>query len=82
MEKKNEEKEKKALWDDRHWTQKALDEMTERDWRIFKEDYSISTKGRNARQVRDKLRHIFTSRWSYSQPNAFLEGTQFATGTS
>ncbi|XP_065840031.1 probable ATP-dependent RNA helicase DDX23 [Oscarella lobularis] len=45
MEKKNEEKEKKALWDDRHWTQKALDEMTERDWRIFKEDYSISTKG-------------------------------------
>lgn len=29
----------------RHWSQKALGEMTQRDWRIFKEDHSISTKG-------------------------------------
>jgi ATP-dependent RNA helicase DDX23/PRP28 len=27
---------------DRHWSEKALEEMTERDWRIFREDYSIS----------------------------------------
>ena len=28
-----------------HWTKKTRDEMTERDWRIFREDYSISFKG-------------------------------------
>uniref|UniRef100_A0A2K5LVB5 RNA helicase n=1 Tax=Cercocebus atys TaxID=9531 RepID=A0A2K5LVB5_CERAT len=38
-------KEAKQLWDDRHWSQKKLDEMTDRDWRIFCEDYSITTKG-------------------------------------
>ena len=45
----NEEREKakvrKQHWDDRHWTEKNLEEMTERDWRIFKEDFNISTKG-------------------------------------
>ena len=30
---------------DRHWSEKELIEMTERDWRIFREDFSISTKG-------------------------------------
>ena len=25
--------------------EKPLDEMTERDWRIFKEDFNITTKG-------------------------------------
>ncbi|CEJ95015.1 Putative Pre-mRNA-splicing ATP-dependent RNA helicase PRP28 [[Torrubiella] hemipterigena] len=29
----------------RHWSEKKLDEMRERDWRIFKEDFGISTKG-------------------------------------
>ncbi|KAI7776924.1 hypothetical protein LA080_004287 [Diaporthe eres] len=29
----------------RHWSEKALDEMRERDWRIFKEDFGIATKG-------------------------------------
>ncbi|EDV26705.1 uncharacterized protein TRIADDRAFT_50105 [Trichoplax adhaerens] len=38
-------KEKRVAYDERHWTQKDLDEMTERDWRIFREDYNISTKG-------------------------------------
>lgn len=28
-----------------HWSEKALDKMTERDWRIFREDHSITTKG-------------------------------------
>jgi len=40
--KKREEKQK---WDDRHWTQKELEEMTERDWRIFREDFNITIKG-------------------------------------
>ena len=38
-------KEAKQRWDDRHWSQKKLEEMTDRDWRIFREDYSITTKG-------------------------------------
>lgn len=29
----------------RHWSEKGLNEMRERDWRIFKEDFGISTKG-------------------------------------
>lgn len=29
---------------DRHWSQKKLEEMTERDWRIFREDFNISYK--------------------------------------
>ncbi|VDK89308.1 unnamed protein product [Litomosoides sigmodontis] len=38
-------KEKKEAFDNRHWTQKNLDQMTERDWRIFREDFNISIKG-------------------------------------
>ena len=32
---------------EKHWTEKSLEEMTERDWRIFREDFSISYKGTN-----------------------------------
>ncbi|GMH12463.1 hypothetical protein Nepgr_014304 [Nepenthes gracilis] len=28
-----------------HWSEKKLEEMTERDWRIFREDFDISYKG-------------------------------------
>ncbi|VDK69067.1 unnamed protein product [Gongylonema pulchrum] len=38
-------KEKKEAFDNRHWTQKSLEQMTERDWRIFREDFNISIKG-------------------------------------
>ena len=38
-------KELKNMWDDRHWSEKPLSEMKERDWRIFKEDFNITTKG-------------------------------------
>uniref|UniRef100_A0A6M2DIA5 Probable ATP-dependent RNA helicase DDX23 n=1 Tax=Xenopsylla cheopis TaxID=163159 RepID=A0A6M2DIA5_XENCH len=43
--KKVKKKEEKQKWDDRHWSEKAKDEMTERDWRIFREDYNITIKG-------------------------------------
>ncbi|CAG9832460.1 unnamed protein product [Diabrotica balteata] len=43
--KKVRRREEKQLWDDRHWTDKELPEMTERDWRIFREDYNITIKG-------------------------------------
>ncbi|KIM80749.1 hypothetical protein PILCRDRAFT_822015 [Piloderma croceum F 1598] len=35
----------KAGLDERHWTDKPLAEMKERDWRIFREDFSISARG-------------------------------------
>ncbi|KAG6911463.1 hypothetical protein DXG01_014537 [Tephrocybe rancida] len=35
----------KAGLDERHWSEKALEEMKERDWRIFREDFSISARG-------------------------------------
>ncbi|PSN65382.1 DEAD-domain-containing protein [Corynespora cassiicola Philippines] len=31
----------------KHWSEKKLEDMRERDWRIFKEDFNISTKGGN-----------------------------------
>jgi len=43
--KKQKDKERKQIWDDRHWSEKPLEDMSERDWRIFREDYNISTKG-------------------------------------
>lgn len=30
---------------DMHWSEKQIDDMTTRDWRIFKEDYNITSKG-------------------------------------
>ena len=40
-------KEAKTKWDERHWSDKPLKEMMHRDWRIFKEDFNIVTKGGN-----------------------------------
>lgn len=35
----------KVKGDERHWSEKPLDEMRDRDWRIFREDFSISCRG-------------------------------------
>ena len=35
----------------RAWHEKDLKEMTERDWRILREDYAIATKGGNIQCV-------------------------------
>lgn len=32
----------------KHWNEKSLDEMNERDWRIFREDFDITVKGGRA----------------------------------
>src|SRR5690606_4058838 len=29
----------------KHWSEKSLEDMKERDWRIFKENFGIATKG-------------------------------------
>lgn len=42
---------KDKLLDDKlgkHWTEKSLEEMTERDWRIFREDFDIRIQGGRA----------------------------------
>jgi len=31
--------------DERHWSEKPLEAMQQRDWRIFREDFQINTKG-------------------------------------
>lgn len=38
-------KAEKVGLDERHWTEKPLSDMKERDWRIFREDFSISARG-------------------------------------
>ncbi|KAI0705818.1 pre-mRNA-splicing ATP-dependent RNA helicase PRP28 [Cytidiella melzeri] len=35
----------KSGLDERHWTEKPLEEMKERDWRILREDFSIAARG-------------------------------------
>uniref|UniRef100_A0A914Q178 RNA helicase n=1 Tax=Panagrolaimus davidi TaxID=227884 RepID=A0A914Q178_9BILA len=47
-------KERKEAHDDRHWTEKSLDEMRPRDWRIFREDLNIAIKGG---KIRNPLRN-------------------------
>ncbi|USP75358.1 uncharacterized protein yc1106_02632 [Curvularia clavata] len=44
MEKRRKEKGGRAQLD-KHWSEKRLENMRERDWRIFKEDFNIATKG-------------------------------------
>ena len=36
---------RKAPLDERHWSEKPLSEMKDRDWRILKADFSISARG-------------------------------------
>ena len=40
------DQERQRAFDDRHWSKKSLEEMVERDWRILREDFAISTKGK------------------------------------
>ncbi|PWN52001.1 DEAD-domain-containing protein [Violaceomyces palustris] len=35
----------KSAFDEKHWSEKTLDEMKERDWRIFREDFAIAARG-------------------------------------
>lgn len=41
------ESRRRAQADERHWSEKPLEEMKDRDWRIFREDFSISARGGN-----------------------------------
>ncbi|KAK0531318.1 mRNA splicing protein prp28 [Tilletia horrida] len=36
-----------AVLNELHWSEKKLEDMKERDWRIFREDFAIATRGGN-----------------------------------
>lgn len=61
--------------DERHWTEKPLEEMKERDWRIFREDFSISARGALPLSFgghRTLTYHL--NRWQYTPSSQVLEG--------
>ncbi|KAF2280960.1 DEAD-domain-containing protein [Westerdykella ornata] len=77
MERRRKEEGSRAALD-KHWTQKPLEQMRERDWRIMKEDFGIATKGgsipnpmRNWQEsgLPDKLLRI-VDEVGYSEPSA------------
>lgn len=45
MERRRKERGGRGQAVDQHWSEKKLDDMRERDWRIFKENFNIATKG-------------------------------------
>lgn len=60
-----------------HWSEKALLEMNERDWRIFRDDYNITSKGGNMSnplraweesQIPSSVLDVLVKRLGYSQP--------------
>ncbi|KAM9936627.1 hypothetical protein OXX80_003825 [Metschnikowia pulcherrima] len=61
-----------------HWSQKPLDEMTVRDWRIFKDDFNISSKGKDINQplrnwaeeelLPQSLQDILCKKLKYTEP--------------
>ncbi|KAF1830012.1 pre-mRNA-splicing ATP-dependent RNA helicase PRP28 [Decorospora gaudefroyi] len=76
MERRRKEKGGRAQLD-KHWSEKRLENMRERDWRIFKEDFNIATKGgsipnpmRNWQEagLPDKLMRI-VDQVGYSEPS-------------
>ena len=71
----------KSGLDERHWTEKPLHEMKERDWRIFREDFSIAARGMFLRSVR-YCRCLFSPRWSNSSSTKFMEGIYNSRGNS
>lgn len=64
--KKQRDLEKQRAYDDRHWSKKSLEEMGERDWRILREDFTISTKG-------GKIPHPLRSWTESSLPKDILD---------
>ena len=65
----------KAGLDERHWTEKPLEEMKDRDWRIFREDFSISARGPSFFFEFTGVVLVFC-RWSHSAPPSFMDRVQ------
>ena len=62
----------------KHYMDKQLQDMDERDWRIFREDYEIATKG-NVKHPQTGKRILPFRRWSESGlPESILETVRHA----
>lgn len=66
-------KERKSAHDDRHWKMKPLDEMTERDWRIFREDFNITIKVNFLLRIIPDITWVISGR-SSSKTNSIVGG--------
>lgn len=62
----------KAGLDERHWSEKPLHEMKERDWRIFREDFSISARGSFGRLISRWPNPLMHLRWPHPPPTSIL----------
>ncbi|AMD19793.1 HCL358Wp [Eremothecium sinecaudum] len=69
---------------DRHWSQKSLDEMNSRDWRILSEDYGIKTKGSRLRHplrnweeglIPKDILHVIHNQLGFKEPTAIQRVT-------
>lgn len=69
----------KSGHDERHWTEKPLSEMKDRDWRIFREDFSISARGTHAfpGSMPVHLSNCTATRWTDPTPFKVLEGIDY-----
>lgn len=64
----------KAGLDERHWSDKPLEEMKERDWRIFREDFSISARGWSWLKIYIlHLADLKSYRWSHPASSKILD---------
>lgn len=69
--------------EEKHWKDKTLSEMTARDWRIMKEDYSITLRGDVEHPLRSweesnlpaKLQNILKVELKYSDPSPIQRAT-------
>lgn len=68
----------------RHWKDKRLVEMTPRDWRIFKDDFNISSKGNDIsnpmrlwheEQLPKSIVDILTTKLGYTEPTPVQRAT-------
>jgi ATP-dependent RNA helicase DDX23/PRP28 len=70
---------KSLLENNRHWSEKSLETMQDRDWRIFREDFNITTKGGTIPnpmrswdecqpQLPEVLKSLLTAKYGYQEP--------------
>ncbi len=69
--------------DERHWSEKSLEEMRERDWRIFREDFSIAARGKSSPCCHDPVPFgpdYAVDRWTNPPSSAVMERVYHSSG--
>jgi len=62
----------------KHYTEKKIEQMTERDWRIFREDYEIQTKGNMRHPATGKIIRPFRFWPESGLPDSILKAVEKA----